>query len=81
MLLGDGGVLHTLVFDGYISDNHEMSSAFTREVVFGTLLEFPGVFVPRHDRIVKGDFTLKRGRLTFVDLNVVDAFGEMNLFS
>ena len=81
MLLRDGGVLHTLVFDGHISDNHEMSSAFACEVVLGTFFEFPGVFVPRHDCIVKGDFTLKGGRLPLVDLNVVDTFGEMNLFS
>lgn len=73
--------LHTFIFNGHISDDHEMSSALTCEVVLRALSQFPGVFVPRNNSIVEGYLTLKRGRLAFVDFNVMDAFGEMNLFS
>lgn len=58
-----------------------MSSALASEVVLRALFQFPGVFVPRHDSVVKGHLALEGGRLAFVDFNVVDAFGEMNLFS
>lgn len=57
-----------------------MSSALTCEVVLLAFFQFPGVFVPRHNRIVEGHLALEGGRLALVDFNVVDAFGEMNLF-
>lgn len=79
--LGLHGALHTFVFNGHISDNHEMSSALASEVVLRALSQFPGVFVPRNDSVVEGHLTLKGGRLALVDFDVVDAFGEMNLFS
>ena len=44
--LGLDGALHTFVFDGHISDDHEMSSALACEVVLRALSQFPGVFVP-----------------------------------
>ena len=75
------GPLHTFVIGGHVSDDHEMSSPFAGEVVLGTLLQLPCVLVPRHDRIVKGHLALEGGRLALVHLDVVDAFGEMNLFS
>jgi len=77
---GPDGALHTFVFDGHVSDDHEMSSALAREVVLGALAQLPGVFVPRHDGVVEGHLALKGGRLALVDFDVVDAFGEMNLF-
>lgn len=58
-----------------------MSSAFACEVVLKAFCQFPGVFVPRNDRVVEGHLTLEGGRLALVDFDVVDAFGEMNLFS
>lgn len=75
------GAVHTFVFNGHIFDDHEMSSALTSEVVLRAFFQFPGVFVPRNDSVVEGHLTLKGGRLQLVDFNVVDAFGEMNLFS
>lgn len=78
---GAPAALHTFVFDGHIPDDHEMSSALTSEVVLRAFFQFPGVFVPRNDRVVKGHFALEGGRLPFMDFDVVDAFGEMNLFS
>ena len=79
--LGLDGALHTFVFDGHVSDDHEMSSALASEVVLLALFQFPGVFVPWNNSIVEGHLTLKGGRLPLVDFHVVDAFGEMNLFS
>lgn len=73
------GALHTFVFNGHITDDHEMSSALTCEVVFWALLQFPGVFVPWNNGIVEGHLALEGGRLPFVDFDVMDAFGEMNL--
>lgn len=79
--MGIDGALHTFVFSGHISYNHEMSSSLASEVVLRALFQFPRVFVPRHDSVVEGNLTLKGGRLALVDFDVVDAFGEMNLFS
>lgn len=76
----DGWRLHTFIFDGHVSDDHEMSSALAREVVLGALSQLPGVFVPRNNSVVEGHLALKSGRLALVDFDVVDAFGEMNLF-
>lgn len=79
--LGLVGALHTFIFNGHVSDDHEMSSALTCEVVLRALFQFPGVFVPRNDSIVEGHLAFEGGRLALVDFDVVDAFGEMNLFS
>lgn len=73
------GVLHTFVFNGHILNDHEMSSALTREVVLRALCQFPGVFVPRDNGIVEGHLALEGGGLALVDFDVLDAFGEMNL--
>lgn len=72
--------LHTFVFDGHISNDHEMPSAFAPEVVLSTFSQFPGVFVPRNDGVVEGHLAFEGGRLALVDFDIVDAFGEMNLF-
>lgn len=76
----NGRTLHTFVFDGHVSDDHEMSSALAGEVVLGALCQLPGVFVPRNNCVVEGHLAFEGGRLALVDLHVVDAFGEMNLF-
>lgn len=72
--------LHTFVFNGHVSDNHEMSSALASEVIFRAFFQFPRVFVPRNDSVVEGHLALEGGRLPLIDFNVVDTFGEMNLF-
>lgn len=73
-------LLHTFVFNGHVLYDHEMSSALTCEVVLRALFQFPSVFVPWNDCVVKGDLTLEGGRLALVDFNILDTFGEMNLF-
>lgn len=74
-----GRTLHTFVFDGHVSDDHEMSSALAGKVVLGAFCQLPGVFVPRNNCVVEGHLTFKGGRLALIDLHVVDAFCEMNL--
>lgn len=55
------GTLHTFIFNGHISNDHEVSPTLASEVVLGALFQFPGVFIPRNNSIVEGHFALKGG--------------------